>query len=204
MIQRRLPAISHELQFIAIRKTEADDIYYEEVVVEPFLKRLSDSVHERAQRDMEDLLNSLKDVIGYAANGLLRVNDKWSSYAGWKWWTESDIYRGTRGRKSIVGRVGLCIGQGDEGFRLIGYFRRHRGGASKTWRFAQDCKKKIDRIHLTEEKQTSYPGWSNQLVWFTKELALNVWLDELQREIGREAKRFFQVAKPLLESSEKY
>ena len=96
------PAVSRELKFIADNVDEADDIYEGKIKVEPSLKQLSDKVYERADADVSELLNELKEELSLAVKGMLRIND-WRHYTRWSRQIWSPIYM-ARGRKRKSGQ----------------------------------------------------------------------------------------------------
>ena len=159
------------------------------------MKYLSDAVYKRAEKDAEELLDQLKDSIEKGSNGLLRVNN-WHWSGSWDVWSE--IYGGMKERKKNVGWVGLYIGSGDEGFRLIGSMNPRLGGLDGRKKFALACKNKIEQIHLTRDYQKRYPGWNDCVIWFERKLTLGASREELGADLRKQANRFFKVAAPLL------
>jgi hypothetical protein len=199
MSQLRIPAISSELKFIATHTDEADDIRYGDIKIHPLLEHLSNAVYMRADKDVEDLLDYLKDNLEQAAKGRLLRTNNWHWPRGeWPWEVYSEIYWGLKGRTKNLGWIGLHVGYGKEGFRLIGFMKPRGGGLDRRKKFAEACKKKIEKVHLTRENQRRYPGWSDYIIWFDRKLKLRISREELANEIRRQAKRFFTVAKPHL------
>lgn len=196
MNQSKIPAISHELEFIANHTDEADDIWDEAIEIDPDLRQLSNTVYERADLDAGKLLKYMSAAISEGADGVFRV-DNWHWRLG-KWEIWSEIYSGTRGRKKRVGSVGLDVGYGKVGFRLIGWMNPGRGGLDGRKRFALACKKRIEQVHLVSEYQKSYPGWSDCVIWFEKKLTVQTSREELRAEIVEQAKKLAAIAKPLL------
>ncbi len=120
MSQLKIPAVSRELEFIATHADEAEDIRYGKIKIDPRLKHLSDAVYLRADSDAAELLNHLKDAISEGAIGVFRI-DNWHKSRDWE--VYSEIYSGARGRKKTLGWIGLHVGYGKEGFRLIGFMK---------------------------------------------------------------------------------
>jgi hypothetical protein len=195
MIQLKIPAISHELEFIATHLEEASDIWDGNIKIDPLLKQLSDTVYVRAEKDAAELLDQLKDTIAQGAKGFFRINN-WHRSGVWE--VYSEIYWGMKGRKKSVGWVGLHVGHGKEGFRLFAYINPRRGGLDGRRKFALACKKKIEQVHLTRDDQKRYANWNDCIIWFEKKLTLQTSREELRTEITKQAKKFVAVAKPLL------
>ncbi len=195
MKQLKIPASSREREFIATHMDEADDIWDNKIKIDPLLKQLSDAVYTRAEKDLEELLDRLKDSIEQGANGLLRINNwHWSG----AWNVYSEIYWGAKGRRKSLGWAGLQGAEGKEGFRLVGYVNPRRGGLDGRKKFALACLKKIEQVHLARDDQKRYPGWNDCIIWFDRKLTLSASCEELGTEIRKQAKKFFRVAKPLL------
>lgn len=200
MVQVKIPAVSREMEFIATHADEADDIWEGNVSsIQRSVKELSDAVYVRADNDVVKLLGQLKNAVEEGANGLLRLNS-WH-WPRWQWEAYSDIHLGMRGRKKVVGWVGLHVGHGKEGFRLIGFMTPRRGGLDGRKKLALRCKKKITAVHLTRDDQKRYPRWNDNLIWFEKKLSLQTSLDELRDELRQRAKTFFAIVKPLLKTT---
>jgi hypothetical protein len=196
MLNLKFPAVSPEVEFIATHSDEADDIWYDNVKVAPMVKELSDTVYSRADKDVERLLDNLASAMEKGAHGLFRINnwhwprDEWERY--------SDMYSGLRGRKKSVGWVGLHVGSGKEGFRLIGFMNPNRGGLDGRKKFTLASQKKNKQIHLTRDDPKRYPGWNDCVIWFEKKLTLQTTIEELASDVTKETRNFFLIAKPLL------
>jgi hypothetical protein len=198
-----IPAISREIEFIARHTEEADEIRYNECVIEASLKELSDKVYDRANEDVHNLLSHLIMSVSTGSHGLVRIDWKNASKSSWRIY--GDIFM-ARGRKKGIGWVGLNIGSGDERFSLIGWVCPRRGGLDGRLQFARACQKKLpeDKVHLASEDSKRYPGWignSDAVVWLDKPLTRKIGRDELQGEVATKAKRFFGIAKSLLKTS---
>jgi hypothetical protein len=189
------PAVSRELKFIADNVDEADDIYQGRIKVEPSLKRLSDKVYERADADVSELLNELKEELSCAVKGVLRIND-WRTYRRWSWGIWSPIYM-ARGRKKKIGSAGLTVDYGQEGLRAIGWVDP-RGGLHGRTEFTRSCQKKFPKVHLVSENAKRYPNWNDVVVWFDEKLTLKTSRKDIRDEVATQAKQFFRFAKSLL------
>jgi hypothetical protein len=117
------------------------------------------------------------------------------------WEIYSETYWGAKGRKKSVGWTGLHVGYGKEGFRLIGFMKPRGGGLDGQKKLALACKKKIKQLHLTRDDPKRYPGWGDYVIWFDKKLDVQQTREELVAEMGKQAKTFFKVAKPLLRNN---
>jgi phage gp29-like protein len=73
----KYPAVTRELDFIANHTEEADDIREGNVNIDPLLKSVSDAVYKRAEEDVSELLEYLKDSMQGSADRL-RINN-------WHW-----------------------------------------------------------------------------------------------------------------------
>jgi hypothetical protein len=98
----KLPAISHEMAFVSRYVDETDEIWEDKVKVDPKLQELSNTVYERAEEDVDKLLDDLKDALELGAKkSSLRVND-WH----WHWWGRwSQIYLPGRKKKNWLGWI---------------------------------------------------------------------------------------------------
>jgi hypothetical protein len=196
MTRLRLPAVSREMEFVATHAEEVNDILDGYSKIDPALFSLSKAVSERANKDVEELLDRLKDTLEQGVDGLLRINN-WHR-PRWEWELYSEIYSGARGRKKRIGWAGLRIGSGKERFRLIGFMNPRRGGLDGQKKLALACKKKIKQVHLTRDEQKRYPGWDDNVIWFEKKLKLGTSLQELEQEVRKQTKTFFRLARPFL------
>jgi hypothetical protein len=194
-----IPAISRELEFIAQHIDDAEDIYNEEVKVELQLKELSNRIYDRAEDDALVLLGYLKASLLSGIHGLMRVD--WTNARDSGFYVWGPIFA-ARGRKKRMGSVGLYIGTGKVGFRLIGWLFP-RGGLDGRSELAHACQKKLPgmKIHLASEDSKRYPGWvgnNDCVVWLDIPLTRKISRDELQNDVSIKSKRFFKVAKLLL------
>jgi hypothetical protein len=74
-----------------------------------------------------------------------------------------------------------------------------RGGLDGRSELTRTCQKKLPEVSLASEK--GYLGWSGNedaVVWFDEKLTLKTSHEALQSKVGRQAKRFFRFARPLL------
>jgi len=202
----RLPAISRELEFIASRYEQADEILSDDIKVDTFVKDLTRKVYERANRDVLTLLNQSTESVSRGIRGAMRIDwDKEPKIVDW-----SDVYWGRKGKifmargpKKEMGRVGLHVGSGNEGFRLVGWVFPRRVGLDVRAELAHTCKKQMPEVHLASEHKRRYPGWigyNDAVVWLDHSLSQNDDLGELQKKITTKAKRFFKFAKPILKN----
>lgn len=193
----KVPAVSHELIFIATYTDEADDIYDENIKVDPLLKDLSDAVYDRADADAYKLLDYLKDSIEEGTKQHFRINKKWHQRIGsWEAWSE--IYSGVRGRRKWVGQIGLDVGYGGVGFRLIGSMNPRRGGLDERRKLVLALQKKIKQAHLTSDHVERYPKWPDCIVWLDKKLTLQTSREELWAEVTKQARALAAVTEPFL------
>jgi hypothetical protein len=220
-----IPAISRELEFIALHEEDARHIYNDAFKVEASLKELSIRVYDRADKDALALLIHLKAGVIRGVRGLIRVD--WKRIGNGDWHVEGRIFMAL-GRKKGVGWVGLNIGCGEVGFRLIGWVCP-RGGLDGRSQLAHTCQKKLPKlkVHLASEDRKRYPGWlgnGDAVVWLDKQMTQKMDRDDLQKEIATDARdracwqaadrccpgadhrcrtagasrRFFKIANPLL------
>jgi hypothetical protein len=190
-----LPAISHEIHFIAQHTEEADAISNRHIKIDESLAKLSDAVYARADDDVAALLEELSAVVDLGLKDLLRT--KWVRLSTGNRSINGSIYM-PKGPKKRLAMIGLHVGFGSLAGKLIGWVYP-KGGLDGRRNFARHCNLKNLKVHLVSDNADKYAGWEDDcVVWFRKNLTLKTSRDDLMNEIAKESKRFFKVAKPLM------
>lgn len=193
----RLPAISHELAFVAKYSDEVEAIVSRSFVVDDVVQQLTDAVSEKADADVKNLLDQLGTELAIETKGILRFGIAHRSTGNWEIWAE--IYP-PKGVKRSLAFVGLCITVGADEFRLVGWFYPP-GGLDERVTIAHACRKKIEWVHFSGEQKNRYRSWpigSHSVIWLDRKLGTKVSLVELKREIHNRARPFFKLVLSLL------
>jgi|HubBroStandDraft_4_1064222.scaffolds.fasta_scaffold371081_2 hypothetical protein len=189
-----LPAISHEINFIAEHTDEADAILDRNIKVDESLAKLSDVVYARANKDVIALLEELGGAVDLGLKGLLRT--KWVRLSTGDWEINGSMYMPKRPKKRLA-TIGLHVGFRSLAGQLICWVYP-KGGLDSRRNFARQCNLKNLKVHLVSDEADQYPGWDDCVVWSKKNLTLKTSRDDLINEIAKETKRFFKIARPLM------
>ena len=194
----RLPAVSHEMKFIALHIDEVDSVMDGTTKVDGRTKWLTEKIYYRVEEDVFELLDALKAELRESLRRSLRIDQWHKSVHNWTIW--SDLHLGVRGRRSrSPAYVGIHVGQGrDEGFRLFAYAKLRRGGADAQAKFRDGIRTKLDGIHLASDKPDRFSGWRDELIWYDQILKPSMLYDDLETDFRDRTKAFFRIAKPLL------
>ena len=101
-----LPAISHELTFLARHIDEAHDVWDGNVKADKDLIALLDFVYDRAEPEVEELLESTQQAVNEGANGILRVT--WARIQLDNWEMAGSISL-PRGRVKNIATIGFYV-----------------------------------------------------------------------------------------------
>lgn len=196
----RIAAISREVEFIALNVAVADELWEESegISINDDFRQLSNKIYRRADEDVRDLLQHLRDGLSAGIERSVRV--KWHPVRDHQWVIWGDIHSSTHGRKKDIGWIGLCIGSGHEGFRLIGHSTPSRGGREGRSEVIHLCQKKMPamKVHLSSNDSRRYPDWPECVIWFSKELKCGMDRGQLRSDVASQGRKFLKIASPVL------
>src|SRR5262245_33990698 len=128
-MMRTLPAVTHEMEFVAKYVDDVLDVMDGKADADPYTVSLSTTVYNRADDEICELLRLLGDELRGANSTSLHLGEWTWPRAEWEIWGE--IHRSTRRRQgSGPAYVGISFGAGKEGFRLIGFSKVRRSSLS--------------------------------------------------------------------------
>jgi hypothetical protein len=196
MKDNKFPAVSHELEFVALHGADVHDIIYGKIDVDPHIKKLTQRVSDRADEDANSLLSRLCQTIENAARKSFYVSSWHWPRDDWEGWCDIQL-RGRR-RPRAPCYVGLHVGYGQEEFRLIGFARMRKGGLDGQKKFENELRehKGFRNVHLADPKAraTRYPKWSNQVIWFECDLAPKLSFQKVEDLLAQRSRVFFKHA----------
>jgi hypothetical protein len=193
-----IPAVTREMEFIAHNAVTADEILEKES--ETTLAILTDTVYARADSEVDYLLRELELAVSSAIGGVVRLN--WvNTSRGLNWASWGKLYS-PRGPLRRIGSAGLWLDHNLQPLRLIGWIWPRWGGLDGRREVVRLCRKKMKSVCLPHEHPKQYKGWKEDdgVVWFDEQLGLRTSLDGLGQRLAKDARRFFKLARPVLQS----
>ena len=195
--QTYVPAISREVEFIAKNISEADAIYFDDdIYVEELVKDLTEAVYDRANGTVEELLGRLEEEVLCAVKGVVRI--EWVNTDRKLYWSSKGRVYNAHGRKKRIGLAGIdlpCYIRNPP--RLIGWVYV-LGGQDGRRKLVRACDGKIFARVASDHPKEYSNGYSDCVIWFDEKLTLATRRDELRKELGLCAKRFFKVVKRIM------
>jgi hypothetical protein len=192
-----IPAISREVEFLALHGDEADEIWEGNIDVTEDVLELLNEVNDRAERNILQLLTCVQSALDIGLRDLLRIS--WVRISPESWALRGVVYMSARGPKKNIGLAGFYI-ECNKPPRLIGW-TYPRGGLDGRRELARVCGKTMDGIHLASDHRDRYDWASNDdaVIWLDEKLTKRA-RDQLTKQVERRAKLFFKIAKPTLKT----
>ena len=187
-----VPAISREFEFIARNVAAADAIYNNHIQVPLPVTELTHTVYDRVDSQVGSLLLMLEEKVSQAAKGIVRI--KWTNTNRAEYWRIYGTVYKIRGKKKL-GSAGVFFPRYVKPLHVVGWLKP-LGGLDGRKRIARSCAGKIDDVKVVSENPKQYPGWPRDddvVIWFDQKLTLATSRDELCKELGLLAKRFFKI-----------
>lgn len=144
-------------------------------------KELVEKVYSRADADVRALLNKLKFSVNEALEGVVRIKE--SSREQKDWEVVGSLYKKVRGHPQYLGWISLFVGYGKWApKRLLGLIHPIGGRRELLERFADKFKFDLPSI--------KYEPWHKSedgAIWFDRKLTRRVTVEDLQRDVARQA-----------------
>jgi hypothetical protein len=188
-----LPAVSHEMKFVAHHWEEIAEVIDDDDEDEQVLE-LTKRVEKLADDDAKLFLSRLYGVLEVAAKGKVRLQEmRWNNNE-WDAWGRVFV----KGRRVRVGYIGLTIG---DDFQLIGYARVRPGGLDVQQKFLDKCRKRKSFRKFRLAVPPAFPGWTEEVIWFEMKLTPGQSYDRLAATLRATARKFCTTARSSFENA---
>ena len=191
-----IPAISPELGFLSRNWAVAEEILDKKG--NGAVKELTNAVFVRAGEHADAVFGKLEESMSARLSGVLRIDWANTNRAeNWASWGRLYLPRG----RTRVGSAGIWLGFDAMALRLIGWVWPRWGGLDGRRELVRICQRKVSGVCLPYEHPKKYPGLTEDegIIWLDEQISERVAADDLARNVGLRARKFFKTARPVLQ-----